>query len=235
MDEDAITQLAAYLAEALTTGNPLAPLPSDLTPLDLDEAETVAGAVLDRMGFVPCGLGLAPGPDGTMLAGPLLDTRMLADGATVALSALHRGVIRPAVLGILAEPLDPGADAAPVMVEIRAAMDIAATRLRDGPANADEAVADLAGLGLVVAAGRAVTGAAPLRLSGGAAGSRPRGIPLAANTVFTQAAAAARRLGGLPAGGLLLVVLGEEAGVPSDGQAWMARLGRSSIARARFF
>src|SRR5918998_532855 len=65
-------QVAAWLAEALETGNPLAPLPEGTEPTGAADSERVAALVLESLGLVPCGLRLTPGPTGEMIAGPVL-------------------------------------------------------------------------------------------------------------------------------------------------------------------
>ena len=83
MEEQARRVLAAAIVEALETGNPIAPLVPELRPPDAATGETVAEEVLDALGLHPCGIRLAPGPEGGMLAGPMLDSRLLAQGAAV--------------------------------------------------------------------------------------------------------------------------------------------------------
>jgi hypothetical protein len=186
--------IAGWLAEAVETGNPLAPLPPELMPRDIEEGEAVAAAILDRIGQAPVGLRI--GPEG--VAGPVLAPRLLADGATLALSALRHARATPALVAVLAADLD--AAGPPVFVGLHPAIDVAASRFRDGPANASCLAADLAGLGLIVAGRRRPMPTAALRLT---IDRRPVGLvdPMAA---LAPAVAAAQRLGGLPAGTLLI-------------------------------
>ncbi|MBX6742397.1 MAG: hypothetical protein IRY87_10180 [Acetobacteraceae bacterium] len=55
---------AGWPAEAVETGNPLAPLPAEAMPRTAPEGSRIAALVLERLGMVPCGLRLAPGPGG---------------------------------------------------------------------------------------------------------------------------------------------------------------------------
>ncbi|MBR0668314.1 hypothetical protein GXW71_28435 [Roseomonas hellenica] len=191
---DRIDAIAGWLAEAVETGNPLAPLPPELMPADIEEGEAVAAAILDRMGLAP--VGLRVGPEG--VAGPVLAPRLLPDGATLALSALRHARATPALVAVLGADLD--ATAPPVFAGLHPAIDLAASRFRDGPANEACLAADLAGLGLIVAGRRKPMPAAALRLT---IDRRPAGLvdPMAA---LAPAIAAARRLGGLPAGAVLV-------------------------------
>lgn len=194
MPMDRIAAIAGWLAEAAETGNPLAPLPPELMPVDIEEGEAVAAAILDRMGQAPIGLRI--GPEG--VAGPVLAPRLLAGGATLALSALRHARATPALVAVLGADLDEAGS--PVFAGLHPAIDVAASRFRDGPADHPGLAADLAGLGLIVAGRRKPMPAAPLRLS---IGGRPAGLvdPMVA---LAPAAAAARRLGGLPAGAVLV-------------------------------
>ena len=74
---------ARWLAEAVETGNLLAPLPAELAPRTLAEGEDAAGALLEALGATPIGLRIGPGG----VAGPLIGTRLLPNGSGIALSA----------------------------------------------------------------------------------------------------------------------------------------------------
>ncbi|MBR0656266.1 hypothetical protein [Plastoroseomonas arctica] len=182
--------VARWIAEAIETGNPLAPLPPDIAPRDIEEGEDAAAALLERMAATPIGLRI--GPDG--VAGPLLGPRLLADGAALALSALPHARASRALVGMLAGDLD--AVGAPRWAGMYAAIDVAASRFRDGPPDAACCAADLAGLGLIVLGRRRPMGSARLA---------PRAAPIDVADALEPAIAAARRLGGLPAGTLLMV------------------------------
>lgn len=208
MPMDRIEAIAGWLAEAAETGNPLAPLPPELTPVDIEEGEAVAAAILDRMALAPVGLRI--GPEG--VAGPVLAPRLLADGATLALSALRHARATPALVAVLGADLDEVGP--PIFAGLHPAIDVAASRFRDGPADMPGLAADLAGLGLIVAGRRKPMPTAALRLT---IGGRPAGLvdPMAA---LAPALAAARRLGGLPAGAVLVAAgLGPDLAPAPDG------------------
>lgn len=205
---DRIEAIAGWLAEAAETGNPLAPLPPELTPRDIEEGEAVAAAILDRLGLAPVGLRI--GPEG--VAGPVLAPRLLADGATLALSVLRHARATPALVAVLGADLDEAGP--PVFAGLHAAIDVAASRFRDGPPDRSCLAADLAGLGLVVAGRRKPMPAMPLRLT---IGGRPAGVVDPA-TALAPAIAAAQRLGGLPAGAVLVAAgLGPDLSPSPDG------------------
>jgi 2-keto-4-pentenoate hydratase len=232
MDQDATERAAGYLAEAFETGNPLAPLPDGLAPASLAAGEAMAEALLDRLGLPPCGLRLAPGPGGTMLAGPMLDTRLLREGTPVSLGALRHARVSAAAVGVLAAPLDPDGTQAPRFSAVHPALDLAGSRFRDGPADDAACAADLAGLGYVLTgrAGRLPEAAVAIACAEGAA--RPRGRPVELGAAFAAAAAQARRLGGLPAGALLVVAGLTPSSAPQAGQTWTVRIAGLGRARA---
>lgn len=230
---------AGWLAEAVETGNPLAPLPAEAVPATVPEGQAVAALVLERLGLVPCGLRLAPSPEGGMVPGPVLEGRLLPDGASVALAALRHAGVAPAVLGVLAEALPAeGGDALPRFAALHPALDIASWRLREPPREAALAAADLAGLGLLVV-GRRARGAEPTscRLGFGAAGAPPRrgrrSLEADLPAALRAAAQAAREAGGLPAGAVLVAVLGPPL-VPQAEMEVSASLGSFGRVRARF-
>ena len=232
---------ADWLAEAVETGNPLAPLPAEAVPATVAEGQRIAALVLERLGLVPCGLRLAPGPDGRMVPGPVLEERLLPDDAGIALAALRHPGLAPAILGVLAEALPPAegseAPSLPRFAALHPALDIASWRLRDPPREAALAAADLAGLGLLVVGRRARrVEPAPCRIGFGPARAPRRerrslkaDIPAALRT----AAQAAREAGGLPAGAVLVAVLGPPVppGAGLEVSAAFTALGR---VRARF-
>jgi hypothetical protein len=237
MDQDAIERAAAYLAEAFETGNALAELPEGLRPPDLASGEEIAGTVLDRLGFAVCGLRLAPGPGGAMIAGPLLAGRILHHPrriAGIAPVTVRHARLSAAALGVLADALEPGSDAPPVLAAVHAALDIAASRFAEGPADAACHAADLGGIGYVVTGAPGAPPREDPRAACAPAGRRPRGVPAGLAAGFAAAAAAARDLGGLPAGALLLVAGLTTPAVPQEGEEWVARLGRAGAARARY-
>ena len=233
MEQDAIARAAAYLAEAFETGNPLAPLPPGLRPATVEDGAEIAGAALDALGLPPNGLRLAPGPGGAMLAGPMLATRIVASGTPVALSTLRHPRLSAAAIGVLAEPLDPASTVAPVIAALHPAIDIAASRYRDGARDAAECTADLGGLGLVVAGRRATWNGAPLPVALARDGASVRGTACDLAAAFARAAAEARRWGGLPAGALLVVAGLSPAATPAASEGWFVRFGRLGRAEAR--
>jgi hypothetical protein len=202
---DRAVQAARWLAEAVETGHPLAPLPPEIAPRDLAEAEATAAAVLEALEIVPCGLRLLRRPEAGALAGPMVEGRLLPSGAAVSPGTLRHPFVTAAAIGVLAEPLEEDAATPPVFARLHPALDIAATRFTTPPDEDAALAADLARLGLVVAG----KGKAPLqgavKVALGAKGSRPRGVACDLAAAFAEAAAAARRWGGLPAGALLVV------------------------------
>jgi hypothetical protein len=195
---------ARWLAEAFETGNPLAPLPAEIAPRDMAEGEEAAFATLEALGFVPCGLRLlrhAAGP----LVGPMLEARLIASGAPIAAAALRHAEVTGAVVGVLAAELKPEGRGAPRFARLHPALDIAATRFAEAPADAPTLAADLARLGLVVAGAGMAAKPGPVGIAFGAKRARPKAIACDLAAGFAEAAAAARRLGGLPKGALLVI------------------------------
>ena len=194
-----------WLAEAVETGNPLAALPAEIAPRDLAEAEAVALAVLEQLELVPCGVRLLYRPGAPPLAGPMIEGRLLPKGATIALDALRHPQLTAAAIGVLAEPLLAEVTTPPVFATLHAAIDVSATRHAEDAADNIALTADLARLGLVVAGRgkRLAPGTVPASLAPSGGPRKAVRHDLAA--AFEQAATFARRLGGLPAGGLLVV------------------------------
>ncbi|MGG5811097.1 hypothetical protein [Falsiroseomonas sp. CW058] len=196
---------ARWLAEAVETGNPLAALPEEIAPRDLPQAEEVSAAVLDALGIAPCGLRLLRREDGTVLAGPMVEGRLVPSGAAVALRSIRHPVATAAVVGVLAAPLEPGDDAPPAFARLHPAIDIAATRFTEAPADAVALTADLGRLGLVVAGKGKALPPGPLRIALGLKEGRRRGQEMDIAAALAEAGRAARAWGGLPAGALLVV------------------------------
>ncbi|MBB5690501.1 hypothetical protein FHS88_002636 [Roseomonas alkaliterrae] len=232
MQEEARQVLAGAIVEAIETGNPIAPLEPALRPAGLAEGEAVAEAVLDALGQAPCGLRLLRGAGGGWLAGPLLPGRLLADGAVIAWSALRRPRVSAGILGVLAEALEPGADTPPRFARLHAALDLASSRFRDGAADEAHSVADLADLGYVVTGRPGALPAGPVAVSCAPGAKRPRGSAEDLAAGFAAAAAAARRLGGLPAGAVLMLAGLGAASVPAAGERWTARVAGLGRAQA---
>lgn len=220
--------LAAALAEAWEQGEALAPLPSEMAPADVAAGEEVAAALVERLGQPVIGIRLAPAPGGGWIAAPLLGPRLLRAGTPVALPALRHARVSAAVIGVLAAPL---AEGPPSFSALHPAVDVAADRYRDGPADAAQAVADLASLGLLLA-GKLAAGALPERAEAriGPTGTRPRPVQEALSSLMEQAAAAGRHWGGLPAGALLVLagLGGTRAAAPGKWSAAIGGVGRVS-------
>jgi 2-keto-4-pentenoate hydratase len=205
MDQDPISRAIRYLAEAFETGNPLAPLPDEITPSNQDDAEEVAGGVLAQLGFAPCGVRLAPAADGGLISGPMLEARFLDDGAGLSLEIMRHGRASAALLGVLGAPLAPEATTPPEITAIHPALDVSASRFTQGPADRFAEIADLAGLGLLVLGKRLPVPEAPIRVALMEGEAKAKGTPVDLRATFAAAAVEARRLGGLPAGAVLVV------------------------------
>ena len=219
---------AHWLAEAFESGDPLAPLPEGIAPRDKAEAEEVSAAVLDALAITPCGLRVwRPG-----VAGPMVEARLLRNGATVSLAGLRYPVVTAAVIGVLAEPLDPDEDSPPVFARLHPALDVSATRFTAAPGDDLTLTADLARLGLVIAGKGKPAPDAPVRVSLAPKGTRARGAEVDVLAALNDAAREARRWGGLPAGALL-VVAGLSAPVAASGTLH-ANLGTLGAAEANF-
>jgi 2-keto-4-pentenoate hydratase len=205
MDQDMMERAIGNLAEAFETGNPLAPLPAGMAPVSQDDAEEVAGGVLARLGFAPCGLRLAPAADGSLITGPVLEARFLDDGARLAVEIMRHGRASAALLGVLGAALKPEATTPPEITAIHPALDISASRFTQGPADRLTEIADLAGLGLLVLGKRRPMPETPSRVALIEGEGAARGRPFDLQAAFAEAAGEARRLGGLPAGAVLVV------------------------------
>ena len=205
MDQEAMKRAVGNIGGALQTGDLVAPLPAESMPQDRDTAEELAGQVLEWLGFAPCGVRLAPAADGSMITGPMLDARFLDDGARLPVEILRHGRASAALLGVLGAALEPDAATPPEIVALHPALDVSASRFTEGPADRLAEIADLAGLGMLVLGKRRPMPEAPLRVALVEGDGRPKGTPLDLHAAFATAAAEARRLGGLPAGAVLVV------------------------------
>jgi hypothetical protein len=223
---------ARWIAEAVETGNPLAALPPDIAPVDVAEGEATAFAVLDQLGIAPCGLRLLLRPGASPLAGPMLEGRLVPSGTPIASGALRHPRVSAAVIGVLAEPLLEDGRGPPVLAGQHPALDVSATRFGEDVVEDALLAADLARLGLLVAGKRKSLPPQTVLAALVPPESRKRGVPADIAACFAEAATAARRLGGLPAGALL-VVAGLTPSVPAEG-VWQARLGALGRALASF-
>ena len=193
------------LTDAFENGGPVDPLAAGITPANQDEAEELAGEILARLGFPPCGVRLAPAADGSMIAGPMLETRFLDDGARLSLEILRHARASAALLGVLGAALDPEATSPPEIAALHPALDVSASRFIQGPPDRLTEIADLAGLGVLVLGKSRPMPEAPIRVALAEGEARPRGTPCDLHAAFAAAATEARRLGGLPAGAVLVV------------------------------
>jgi hypothetical protein len=230
--QDRAAEAARWLAEAVETGHPLAPLPPEIAPRDLAEAEETAAAVLEALEIAPCGLRLLRRVAGRALAGPMVEGRLLPSGTPVSPATLRHPEVTAAVIGVLAEPLEEGALTPPAFARLHPALDISVTRFTAAPEDALALTADLARLGLVMAGKGKALAPGLVRVSLAPKGSRPRGMETDLGAAFAEAAIAARRMGGLPAGALL-VVAGLTPPQPAEGTL-RASLGALGGAEATF-
>jgi 2-keto-4-pentenoate hydratase len=196
---------AAWIAEALSTGNPLADLPPEIAPRGRAEGERVALLALQSLGIAPCGIRVVGG-----VAGPMIEGRLLPDGATAA--PLRHSLWTAALIGVLDRPLEPDDDAPPVLAALHPALDAADHRFTQAPASVALRTADLGGLGFVVAGARLAPPPEALAIST---------TRVTVADALAPAAAAARRMGGLPAGALLIVA-GLSAPLAADGNGHIA-------------
>lgn len=222
---------ARWLAEAWETGHPLAALPEEMTPRDIAAGEDIAAALVEALGHAVCGLRLAPGPDGTMLAGVVFQGRLVQDGTVLPAGLLRHARISLAVIGVLAAPLEEDGTTAPVFAALHPALDLSASRFTEAPDNAAVVAADLAGLGHVVVGPRAALPDGTVEVALAEGRKRPRGVAVDVLAALGAVAREARRLGGLPAGAVL-VAAGLTPGVePVAGTDYVARMG--PLGRAR--
>jgi 2-keto-4-pentenoate hydratase len=205
MDQELMKRAVGNIAGAFATGDPLAPLPAEMAPHDRDTADELAGQVLEWLGFAPCGVRLVPAADGSMIAGPMLEARFLDDGARLATEIMRHGRASAALLGVLGAALEPDATTPPEITALHPALDVSASRFTNGPTDRLAEIADLAGLGLLVLGKRRPVPEALSRVALIEGGGSPKGRPFDVHAAFAAAAAEARRLGGLPAGAVLVV------------------------------
>jgi hypothetical protein len=200
-----ITSLPNALAEAWESGIPVAPPPPGLLPTDLPAAEDMAAELVGLLSLPVCGVRVTEAG----LLGPLPPARLVSSGAALPLGALPHGMAAPALIGVLAEPLDPEGEGPPVFSALHPGLDLSASRFQEGPPGDAALVADLLGLGHVVAGA-----AGPVALPT-ACGLDGAPAPVALEPLLEKAALATRRAGGLPVGAVVVLVLAERA-VPVD-------------------
>ena len=193
---------ASALAEAWETGQPVSPLCAEAALTSLDAAEIVAGAVLEKLALAPCGIRVTEAG----LVGAMLPGRIMAQGHPLPLAVLPHGRAAPALLVVLAEAIAESDTSLPALAQLHPALDLSASRWRDGPANMFEAAADLAGLGQVVI-GKGQAPSWPKSCALGA--ERARRVDGAA--LFATAVRVAREAGGLPLGAVLVLVFDSTA------------------------
>ena len=204
-DSEAFGRVVLNLADAVENGGPIDPVASRIMPANQDDAEELAGAVLVQLGFVPCGVRLAPAADGSLITGPMLEARFLDDGAGLSLEIMRHGRASAALLGVLGAALEPDATTPPEIAALHPALDVSSSRFTNGPTDRLAEIADLAGLGLLVLGKRRPMPEATMRVALAEGEAKPRGTPCDLHATFAAAAAEARRLGGLPAGAVLVV------------------------------
>lgn len=201
-----MSSIAAALTEAWETGQPVAPLSAEFALGSLDAAEAVAGAVLEKLVLPPCGIRVLE----SGLVGAMLEGRISRTGLPLPLAALPHGRAAPALLAVLGEAIAWDGEGLPVVARLHPALDLSASRWRDGPATIFEAAADLAGLGQVV-----IGKGKPAHWPSSCALGAPRATPAGVAGLFETAVRVAREAGGLPVGAVLVLVFDSRAEVLS--------------------
>lgn len=214
---EALGAAAGFLAEALTTGNTLAPFPAELAPKTPAEARRIARRLTEAVGVPIVGVRLVPPPSGITgppVAGPVLAPRLLH--APAATPPLNRPRPTAALIVQLAKPLAARArpwslrELVSRVASLHVAIDIGASRYTSGPADLPSFMADLAGLGVIVLGREARSGwqdaLLTLRTARATAADGTvawRGT-IDAKAALLEAAEAARSIGALPAGAVLV-------------------------------
>jgi 2-keto-4-pentenoate hydratase len=232
MRDAARRQAAACLAGAFETGNPLAALPDTLMPASPAEGDELAAQMLEELGLATCGIRLAVGPDGVRLAGPMLEGRLLPDGASLPLAALRHARASAALVAVLAEALPEHGHGLPAFAAVHPAIDVTGSRFRDPPVGPGLLAADLCGLGHVAVGRGGALPAGSVAVTLAEARRRPRGPAVNLRAALALAADAARQSGGLPAGAVLVVNGLSPAVAPEAGlslAASFAGLGRVKL------
>lgn len=214
---EALEAAAGFLLEALTSGNTLAPFPPELAPGTPAEARALATRVAEAIGVPTVGVRLVPPPsgiDGPPVAGPVLAPRLLYAPAPT--PPLNRPNPTAALIVQLAKALPARArpwslrELLSRIASLHVALDIAASRYTNGPADLPCFMADLAGLGAIVFGRPARSGwheavATPRAARATAAdGTVAWRGSIDAATALLDAAEAARSIGPLPPGAVLV-------------------------------
>jgi 2-keto-4-pentenoate hydratase len=210
----AARQAALLVAEAVGDADAPLVLPEACRPTTVAAGRRIAALALEQLGLVSVGLRLAPGFDGAgMIAGPLIEGRLLRSPAAVPPPGPGRRRCTLAVAAQLSAALSPRArpwrarEVAARIASLHVAIDLAETRFAEGPPDLPQHVADLAGLGLVVFGPPARAGWQEAILKPLAASVGPdawRGA-VDVGAALVAAAEEACAAGGLPAGALLVV------------------------------
>jgi len=230
----AARQAALLVAEAVGDADAPLVLPEACRPTTVAAGRRIAALALEQLGLVSVGLRLAPGFDGAgMIAGPLIEGRLLRSPAAVPPPGPGRRRCTLAVAAQLSAALSPRArpwrarEVAARIASLHVAIDLAETRFAEGPPDLPQHVADLAGLGLVVFGPPARAGWQEAVLKPLAASVGPdawRGA-VDVGAALVAAAEEACAAGGLPAGALLVVAGLSPAVADAPVTARITRLG----------
>jgi len=216
LSAEAAGKAAEYLAEAITSGQTLAPFPPGLAPTTPAQGERVAALLRERLGLPSVGVRLVPPPEsieGPPVAGPVFAARLLH--APAAIPPLHLPRLTAALVAQLARPLPArekpwsAREVAARIASVHVAVDIGASRYTRGPVDLPGFMADLAGHGLVVVGRKARAGWEERLLTPRPARATSDGTPVWRGTVdvgaaLREVAEAAREIGDLPAGAVLV-------------------------------
>lgn len=227
-------QAAKWIADAFETGEALEALSPEFAPRSVVDGQRVAALTLEILGLIPCGVRVAPGPGGKPVAGPMLETRLLAPGTPVTLAALPHARATAAIVAVLDDELPRRAGGLPPIRGLHPAIDITASRFREPVTSGAMLAADLGGLGQVIAGKLGKLPEEEVAVTLAPAGKRPRGLPHDLLQALDSAAEAARKLGGLPPGALLVVAGLSPALIPMIGQTLSAGFGALGRANAEF-
>jgi 2-keto-4-pentenoate hydratase len=233
MDSALRDSAARWLAEAVETGQPLAPLPPQVMPRSMLDGQRIAARVLDMLDMSACGMRLAHSPNGRPVPGPVLEGRLLKEGCALSLATLRHPRASAAVVGVLAEELPRRGDDLPVFATLHPAIDIGSWRLQEPPSTGALAAADLAGLGYIVTGKAKRMAPMRIRVSLTPAGTWRRGEEVDLEEAMQAVALAARRAGGLPQGAVLVTPVGPSL-EPQPGLELHASFGRLGRVSARF-